>query len=88
MWVRPPPGAVSNFGFRNADFGLSQRLEPAKQIFFACDTGDLIAQLAVFEKEQGRDGANVVLERKTLTLVHINLGDLDHADLFARNLVQ
>jgi hypothetical protein len=52
-----------NFEFRNPDFGLLQRIEPAEQIFFARDAGDLITQLPVFKKEEGRDGANVVLER-------------------------
>ena len=40
---------------------LGQRVDPIQQIFFARNAGDLIAQLAVLEKEKSRDGANVVL---------------------------
>jgi hypothetical protein len=88
LWVRAPPGADSNFGFPNADFGLPQRVDPTKQIFFARHTGDLVVQLPVFEEEQGRDGANVVLKRKALIFVNVNFSDLDCAGFFTGNLVQ
>ena len=42
---------------------LRQRVEPIQQIFFARDSGDLIAQLAVLEKKKSRDGANVTSTR-------------------------
>ena len=46
--------------FRSAKISSSQRFDPVKQIFFTRDAGDLIAQLAILEKEQSRDRANVV----------------------------
>jgi hypothetical protein len=67
---------------------LSQRFDSAKQIFFARDAGNLIAQLAVLKKEQSRDRANVVLERETLIFVHVNFRYLDRARFFARNLIE
>src|SRR5204863_10111052 len=50
-----------------------ERVHSIQQVFLAGDSSDLIAQLAVLEKEQGRNGANVVLERKALVFVHVNL---------------
>jgi hypothetical protein len=83
-----PAGRNSNFGFRNADFGLSQRVDPTKQIFFVRDTGDLIAELPVFEKEQSGDCADVVLERKALIFIYVNFPNLDRARFLACNLIQ
>jgi hypothetical protein len=89
LWVRAPPGArLTPRNFRFAKISLRQRVDPAEQIFFARHAGDLIAQLAVFEEKQGRDGANVVLKRKALIFVHVYLRDLDCAGFFAGNLVQ
>ncbi len=45
MYHHPPRN------FRVAEIALPQRVDPTKQIFFARDAGDLIAQLPVFEKE-------------------------------------
>ena len=67
---------------------LPQRLDSAEQIFFARNSSDLITKLPVFEEEQSRDGPDVVLERKTLTFVHINFGDLNHAGFLMRDLIQ
>jgi hypothetical protein len=47
--------------FRPRENSLSQCFEPAEQILLAGDSDNLIAQLAVFEKEQRRNRANVVL---------------------------
>jgi hypothetical protein len=47
--------------FRDAKIPLSQRFQSAQQILFARYADDLIAQLAVLEKEQRRNRANVVL---------------------------
>src|SRR5438876_3996654 len=74
--------------FRRVENFLCQRVEPIQQIFFARDTCDLIAQLAVLEKEKSRDRANVVLERETLIFVYVNFRYFDRARFFARNLIQ
>jgi hypothetical protein len=47
--------------FRHAKILLSQCFQTAQQILFARYADDLIAQLAVLEKEQRRNRANVVL---------------------------
>ena len=78
-----PPGAMR----KNAKV-LSQRFEAAEQILLARDTDDLIAQLAVLEKKQRRNRANIVLERETLVVVHVYLCNLDLTHFFARDLVQ
>src|ERR1700736_1321218 len=67
---------------------LRQRVDAPEQIFLARHSSDLIAQLPVFEKEQRRNGANVVLKGKTLVLVHVHFRDLDRAGLLLRDLVQ
>jgi hypothetical protein len=76
-----PAGRIPNFG-------LTQRSDSAKQVFFTRDAGHLVAQLPVFEEEQSRDGADVVLERKALIFIYVNLPNLDRARFFARNLIQ
>jgi len=48
----------------------------------------LVAQLAVLEKEQGWDGADVVFERETLIFVHVNFRYFDGVQFFASNLIQ
>ena len=52
---------VIHWNFRRAKIPLSQCFQPAEQILLARDANDLIAQLAVLEKEQRRNRANVVL---------------------------
>ena len=47
--------------FAAAKISLSQCFQPAEQILLARDADDLIAQLAVLEKKQRRNRANVVL---------------------------
>ena len=42
---------------------LCQCLETVEQVFLARDSNDLVAQLAVLEKKQGRNRANIVLKR-------------------------
>ena len=67
---------------------LRQRLDPAEQILFVRHSCDLIAELAVLKEEQRGNRANVVLVRKTLVLVDVDLRDLDRAGFFFRDLVQ
>src|SRR5207248_428721 len=67
---------------------LLQPVNPAEQVFLTSHPGDLIAQLSVLKKQQRWDRSNVILERETLVLVHIDLGYLDRFRLFLRNLVQ
>jgi len=74
--------------FSESTWHLRQRVDSSEQIFLARHSRDLIAQLPVFEKEQRRNSANVVLKGKTLVLVHVHFRDLDHARFFFGDLVQ
>src|SRR5437667_2753002 len=66
----------------------AQRFESVKQILFARDSGHLVAQLAVLEKEQSRDGPNIIFERKTLIFVHVDLRYFDRIHFFPSYLIQ
>ena len=86
---RPDAPAGRPYHFRDAKISfLPQRFEPVEQIFFACDSDDLVAQLAVLEKEQSRDRSDVVLERETLIFIHVHFRYLDRARFFARDFIQ
>ena len=52
---------VIHWNFRPRENSLSQCFQPAEQILLARNADDLIAQLAVLEKKQRRNRANVVL---------------------------
>ena len=52
---------VIHWNFRLRENSLSQCLHPAEQILLARNADDLIAQLAVLEKKQCWNRANVVL---------------------------
>jgi len=67
---------------------LAQRFDSAYQIFFARHPGDLVAQLAVLEKEQGWDRADIVFERETLIFVYVNFRYFDRLQFFASDLIQ
>jgi hypothetical protein len=73
--------------FRGSKFS-GQRLDPAEEILFVGHSCDLVAELAVLKEEQRWNRANVVLVRKTLVLVDVDLRDLDRAGFFFRDLVQ
>jgi pimeloyl-ACP methyl ester carboxylesterase len=74
--------------FRASANFLAQRFDAGKQIFLARDASDLIAQLAILEKKQSWDGANIVLDGETLVFVHVNFCHPDRVRFFARNLIQ
>jgi hypothetical protein len=67
---------------------LCERFKSAEQIFLAHDARDLIADTAVFEKQERRDRADVVFESETLVIVYIYLRYLDRIGFFARNFLQ
>jgi len=73
---------------RSQKFPLPQRFDSDQQIFFARDAGDLVAQLAVLEKQKGRDRADIVFERETLIFVHVNFRYFDRLQFFASDLIQ
>ena len=52
---------VIHWNFRHRENSLSQCFQPAEQILLARNADDLVAQLAVLEKKQRRNRANVVL---------------------------
>ena len=52
---------VIHWNFRPRENSLSQCFQSAEQILLARNADDLVAQLAVLEKKQRRNGANVVL---------------------------
>ena len=88
LWVRPPPGALPIEIFALAKISLGKRFDSNQQIFFARDAGDLVAQLAVLEKKQSRNCPDIVLERKALIFVHVNLRYFDRVQFFASDLIQ
>ena len=49
--ARQDAAAPRRYHFRALEKSLPQRFEAVEQIFFACDSNDLIAQLPVFEKQ-------------------------------------
>ena len=67
---------------------LGQRFDSAEQVFLARHPGDLIAKLAVLEKQQRRNRPDVVLEGKTLVLIDIHFGDLHRIGFFARDFIE
>src|SRR4051812_28438168 len=66
---------------------LRQRYQPADQVLLARHPDDLIAELAVLEKEEGRDRADVIFHRKPLVLVDVDFRHFYGARLFLRDLV-
>ena len=62
LWPEPAAGycrtEVRALRFLNNPSG--QRFDSIQQVFLACDSRDLIAQLAVLEKEQSRNRADIV----------------------------
>ena len=52
---------------------LRECFEPPEQILLARHPDHLIAELAVLEKEERGDRADIVLHRETLVLVDVNL---------------
>src|ERR1700736_75495 len=65
-----------------------KRFQPAEQIFLARHSGDLIPKLSVLEKQQRWNGADVVLERKTLIFVHVYFRNLHCVGLFPSDFVE
>jgi hypothetical protein len=63
LWVSNRGGCPTggSLEFSPRENSLSQCFEPAEQILLARNANDLVAQLAVLEKKQRRNRANVVL---------------------------
>src|SRR5438034_7348423 len=80
--------AATLFPEKFSEICSAQRFESAKQILFARDSGHLVAQLAVLKKEQSGNRADIVLERKTLIFVHVNLRYFDRIYFFPSDLIQ
>src|SRR2546421_8402045 len=62
----------SRISDRASRIPLRESLEPAEQILLARHSDDLIAELAVLEKEERRDRPDIVLHREILVLVDVH----------------
>lgn len=69
-------------------FFSGERFQPAEQILLARHAGDLVSELAVFEKQEGWNRADLVLKGKTLIFVYVYFCDLDRIGLFPGNFVE
>ena len=89
---QPDQGSTSHSrrhaGIAQSWIFLSQRLDPAEQVFLARHSCYLIPQLAILEEQQRWNGANVVLKREALVLIDVDFRDFDGIGFFAGDFIE